>query len=121
MANVQKTIEIPVPVREAYNQWTQVESFPRVMEGVEEGRQLDGPDPQGGGPLEALPRLHRGAGRGGGRVAGGGRPEVRQRAWTTPPPQTARRRRRPDGRLRCCLPPPPPPRALGRLPPAAGP
>jgi uncharacterized membrane protein len=41
MANVQKTIEIPVPVREAYNQWTQFESFPRFMEGVEEVRQLD--------------------------------------------------------------------------------
>src|SRR5438270_3899979 len=41
MANVQKTIEVPVPVREAYNQWTQFESFPRFMEGVEEVRQLD--------------------------------------------------------------------------------
>ena len=41
MANVQKTIEVPVPVHEAYNQWTQFESFPRFMEGVEEVRQLD--------------------------------------------------------------------------------
>jgi uncharacterized membrane protein len=41
MANVQKTIEVPVPVREAYNQWTQFESFPRFMDGVEEVRQLD--------------------------------------------------------------------------------
>jgi uncharacterized membrane protein len=41
MAKVQKTIEVPVPVREAYNQWTQFESFPRFMEGVEEVRQLD--------------------------------------------------------------------------------
>jgi len=38
VANVQKTIEVPVPVREAYNQWTQFESFPRFMEGVEEVR-----------------------------------------------------------------------------------
>jgi uncharacterized membrane protein len=41
MANVQKTIEVPVPVREAYNQWTQFESFPQFMEGVKEVRQLD--------------------------------------------------------------------------------
>lgn len=41
MANVQKTIEVPVPIREAYNQWTQFQSFPRFMEGVEEVRQLD--------------------------------------------------------------------------------
>src|SRR2546423_9303924 len=41
MATIQKTIEVPVPVREAYNQWTQFESFPRFMEGVEEVRQLD--------------------------------------------------------------------------------
>jgi uncharacterized membrane protein len=41
MTNVQKTIEVPVPIREAYNQWTQFESFPEFMEGVREVRQLD--------------------------------------------------------------------------------
>jgi uncharacterized membrane protein len=41
MATVQKTIDCPIPIREAYNQWTQFESFPRFMEGVEEVRQLD--------------------------------------------------------------------------------
>src|SRR5256714_9453261 len=41
MATIQKTIEVPVPVREAYNQWTKFESSPRFMEGVEEVRQLD--------------------------------------------------------------------------------
>lgn len=41
MANVQKTIDVPVPVRDAYNQWTQFESFPHFMEGVEEVRQVD--------------------------------------------------------------------------------
>jgi uncharacterized membrane protein len=38
---VKKTIEVPVPIREAYNQWTQFESFPQFMEGVREVRQLD--------------------------------------------------------------------------------
>src|SRR5438552_13327971 len=41
MATVSKTIEVPVPIREAYNQWTQFESFPEFMEGVKEVRQLD--------------------------------------------------------------------------------
>lgn len=38
---VERTIEVDVPVRTAYNQWTQFEEFPRFMEGVEEVRQLD--------------------------------------------------------------------------------
>ena len=41
MTTIQKTIDVPVPVREAYNQWTQFESFPHFMEGVEEVRQMD--------------------------------------------------------------------------------
>jgi len=41
MARVEKTIEVDVPVRTAYNQWTQFESFPNFMEGVQEVRQLD--------------------------------------------------------------------------------
>lgn len=41
MARVEKNIEVAVPVRTAYNQWTQFEEFPRFMEGVEEVRQLD--------------------------------------------------------------------------------
>ena len=34
-------VDVEVPVRTAYNQWTQFEEFPRFMEGVEEIRQLD--------------------------------------------------------------------------------
>ncbi len=34
MANVEKSIEVAVPVRAAYDQWTQFEQFPRFMEGV---------------------------------------------------------------------------------------
>jgi uncharacterized membrane protein len=41
MAHIEKSIEVNVPVRTAYNQWTQFEQFPRFMEGVEEVRQLD--------------------------------------------------------------------------------
>jgi uncharacterized membrane protein len=41
MATVQKSIDVDVPVRTAYNQWTQFEEFPRFMEGVEEVRQLN--------------------------------------------------------------------------------
>ena len=41
MSNVQKSIDVNVPVSAAYNQWTQFEEFPRFMEGVKSVRQLD--------------------------------------------------------------------------------
>jgi len=41
MASVTKSIDVDVPVRTAYNQWTQFESFPQFMEGVEDVRQTD--------------------------------------------------------------------------------
>jgi hypothetical protein len=41
MARVEKTIEVNVPVRTAYDQWTQFEEFPNFMEGVEQVTQLD--------------------------------------------------------------------------------
>jgi uncharacterized membrane protein len=41
MATIEQSIEVDVPVRSAYNQWTQFEEFPRFMEGVKEVRQLD--------------------------------------------------------------------------------
>ena len=41
MASIEQSIEIAVPVRTAYNQWTQFEEFPRFMEGVKSVRQLD--------------------------------------------------------------------------------
>ena len=38
---VDKSIEVAVPVRTAYDQWTQFEEFPQFMGGVNEVRQLD--------------------------------------------------------------------------------
>lgn len=39
MADVKKSITVEVPVHAAYNQWTQFESFPEFMDGVQEVRQ----------------------------------------------------------------------------------
>ena len=41
MATIEKSIEVDVPVRVAYNRWTQFEESPRFMEGVKLVRQLD--------------------------------------------------------------------------------
>jgi uncharacterized membrane protein len=41
MTTIEQSIEVNVPVRTAYNQWTQFEEFPSFMEGVKEVRQLD--------------------------------------------------------------------------------
>ena len=36
MADIVETIDVDVPVTTAYNQWTQFESFPQFMDGVDE-------------------------------------------------------------------------------------
>ena len=41
MSRIIEEIEVDVPVRAAYDQWTQFESFPRFMEGVDRVLQLD--------------------------------------------------------------------------------
>lgn len=41
MAKIEKDITVDVPVKVAYEQWTQFESFPEFMEGVKEVVQLD--------------------------------------------------------------------------------
>jgi uncharacterized membrane protein len=41
MHTVEESIEIEVPVRTAYNQWTQFEDFPKFMESVESVQQVD--------------------------------------------------------------------------------
>lgn len=38
---VEKSVQVDVPVNQAYNQWTQFEDFPHFMGGVREVRQLD--------------------------------------------------------------------------------
>jgi uncharacterized membrane protein len=40
MSVIEKSIEINVPVRTAYNQWTQFEEFPKFMEGVKQVKQV---------------------------------------------------------------------------------
>jgi uncharacterized membrane protein len=41
MPTIEESIDVEVPVRAAYDQWTQFEEFPRFMEGVESVTQLD--------------------------------------------------------------------------------
>ena len=41
MPTVQDSIEVRVPVQQAYNQWTQFEEFPKFMEGIQSVRQID--------------------------------------------------------------------------------
>ena len=41
MSTVEQSIDIDVPVSVAYDQWTQFESFPEFMDGIEEVRQID--------------------------------------------------------------------------------
>lgn len=41
MQTIEDSTIVNVPVRTAYDQWTQFEDFPRFMEGVKEVRQLD--------------------------------------------------------------------------------
>ena len=38
---IEQSIEVNVPIRQAYNQWTQFEEFPRFMEGIERVEQRD--------------------------------------------------------------------------------
>ncbi|WP_406068149.1 SRPBCC family protein [Micromonospora sp. NBC_01638] len=40
MSGVTEHVDVSVPVRTAYDQWTQFEEFPEFMEGVQEVRQL---------------------------------------------------------------------------------
>jgi uncharacterized membrane protein len=41
MPKIEDTIEVRVPVQQAYNQWTQFEDFPKFMEGIQSVQQLD--------------------------------------------------------------------------------
>ncbi|MER7167578.1 SRPBCC family protein [Micromonospora sp. NPDC000207] len=40
MSGVTEHVDVAVPIRTAYDQWTQFEEFPHFMEGVEEVRQV---------------------------------------------------------------------------------
>ncbi|QZY30598.1 SRPBCC family protein [Nocardioides coralli] len=41
MSTIEKSVTVDVPVRTAYDQWTQFESFPQFMDGVESVEQRD--------------------------------------------------------------------------------
>lgn len=41
MSTVEKSVDVNVPIRTAYDQWTQFEEFPRFMEGVKSVTQTD--------------------------------------------------------------------------------
>jgi hemerythrin superfamily protein/ribosome-associated toxin RatA of RatAB toxin-antitoxin module len=41
MTKVDRSVEVEVPIRTAYNQWTQFEEFPQFMNGVQQVEQLD--------------------------------------------------------------------------------
>jgi uncharacterized membrane protein len=41
MPKIEDSIDVQVPVRQAYNQWTQFEEFPTFMEGIQSVQQLD--------------------------------------------------------------------------------
>ena len=43
MTSVTQSVDVRVPVRTAYNQWTQFETFPHFMDGVESITQTDDP------------------------------------------------------------------------------
>src|SRR3954467_8038094 len=40
-STVEKSIDVHVPIKTVYNQWTQFEEFPQFMEGVREVKQLN--------------------------------------------------------------------------------
>ena len=41
MSQIEQSVEVDVPLRTAYNQWTQFEDFPSFMDGIKEVRQVD--------------------------------------------------------------------------------
>jgi uncharacterized membrane protein len=41
VASITKSVDVHVPIEKAYNQWTQFETFPQFMGGVDEIKQLD--------------------------------------------------------------------------------
>jgi uncharacterized membrane protein len=41
VSTMEKSIHVDVPIQQAYNQWTQFETFPQFMEGVDVVKQVD--------------------------------------------------------------------------------
>ena len=45
MSQIERSVEVEVPLRTAYDQWTQFEEFPQFMDGVESITQTDDTHP----------------------------------------------------------------------------
>ena len=60
MATIEESLDVSVPVRAAYDQWTQFEEFPQFMDGVESITQTDDTHlhwvAKIGGPANGTPR-----------------------------------------------------------------
>ena len=56
MPKIEDSIEVQVPVRQAYNQWTQFEEFPKFMDGIQSVQQLDDTHVQWGAEIRGESR-----------------------------------------------------------------
>ncbi len=48
MTTITKSVDVDVPIATAYNQWTQFETFPEFMGGVDKVEQRDDRQPASG-------------------------------------------------------------------------
>ncbi len=102
MASITESIDVEVPVRTAYDQWTQFEEFPRFMEGVQSVEQIDDAHlrwvaerRRQAARLDG--RDHRAATRRARRVEGDRWPRQRRRRHLPPPRRGRDPRHRADG------------------------
>ena len=82
MSSVTESVDVHVPVTTAYNQWTQFESFPQFMEGVDRVDQTSDTMTHWVTSIGGVTREFDGAGyRGHGSSLRGGRSPMRQRRF----------------------------------------
>jgi len=59
MSQIIETIDVDVPVRVAYDQWTQFEDYPRFMEGIDAVYQIDDHNIEWHAAIAGLPKTWR--------------------------------------------------------------